>query len=124
MIALQRRMNDKKKKKKTRNINALLLSYLSQNITTMRRGKKASSSHNSATNTTTATQAEAPKELVVFKSKDGTEYTKSKLIAMPFAEFKTLISRQDTCKFYVEEKFSKVLYTSEGDQVCLYTFFK
>ena len=58
----------------------------------------------------------ADQELIVFKSKDGITYTKSKLLAMPFPEFKALASRQDTCKFYVEDHCSKMMF-QEGDQV-------
>ena len=67
--------------------------------------------------TTTSTVAQKNPEPVVFKSKQGIPFTKSELTSMPFAEFKTYTTRQDTCKFYVFDTYSKIMYR-DGVQAC------
>ena len=60
--------------------------------------------------------AETSKKSIVFKAKDETGQTKSKPLSLNFVEFKNLTSRQDTCKFYVEEQHNKVIF-SKTEQV-------
>ena len=64
--------------------------------------KKSSSTLPSKKQKVTATTTTVEKP--VFSSKTEYNYTKTQLREMPEAEFKVLIGKTDTCKFYVLEK--------------------